>query len=876
PPPLPARQAPPRPVPSFTAAVIIPVYRHSARLPEAIESVLAQDGAERIATVIVDDGCPFEETEIVGETYALAYDSVFYLRKPNGGLSSARNAGIAFVLSAFPTVEAVYFLDADNRITPTMMRDTLAFLRANPEIDWVYPNIDKIGIAWNGNYTAPYSRLLHLAFDNICEAGSLVSRRLLDRGIRFDEAMKAGFEDWDFWLQAIGKGCTGRNFPTFGFEYRQRAESMLRDSHRQKQAILDYLHKKHRTLFTPDTLLAWEHEEAPRYAMAQVGSDRFALFTDPDMPGEETDLEGFVTAFWASLAEPDTHGVPPFTLWVQPAHLAALKRLGLCHGALWLMERLADTEPFVALRLERDPARIGVSIDRIDQDNPLAAPPSGWMTRHAVLRDCVLDSADDWARSLRHPVPAPGVMQVTIRGPFSSAELRPPVLSATNALLATLGALREASYRETPRLRWNWRSAYLPDRVARHQLLRQAASAAPVMPRVRRTGSRTIGILLPLAAFGGVEKVAYAMARELKAAGYEVHLFLPCATTYNYFPDNDGLFRTINFLAADYPLWGGQNLFMGHEVMLSHDAEAKLETVLGFLGGLDIVINCQVAPVNAVLGALRRRGTRIIGHWHVIDQTGWGRAAGHPYLALAFEHAYDLMLTCSADLERWLHGMGVPREKLLHIPNAPSYDIPAERLAALLANRRARTRDALHVVYLGRLEQQKGIEWLLAAVTRTRALGLPVVWRVIGSEVIETRDGWTWTDRFLAQGVEVERPLYDSTALADVLAEADVMVLPSRWEGAPLSIIEAQRLGCVPVATDVGAVRELIEDGVDGVLLGPAEGNGVAAALVATIADLATNRTRLTSLAEAGIARRANRGWAESTAPLLDRLESWF
>ncbi len=65
-------------------------------------------------------------------------------------------------------------------------------------------------------------------------------------GIRFDESMTSGFEDWDFWLQAIGRGFLGANYPFFGFEYRQRAESMLRDSNRTREGILTYIRQKHK------------------------------------------------------------------------------------------------------------------------------------------------------------------------------------------------------------------------------------------------------------------------------------------------------------------------------------------------------------------------------------------------------------------------------------------------------------------------------------------------------------------------------------------------------------------------------------------------------------------------------------------------------
>src|SRR3954447_26960276 len=74
-----------------TVAIVIPVYKHSVLLGEAVESALAQRCLYNIKIVIVDDGCPFPETELIGMAYALSHPEVIYLRKPNGGLSSARN-----------------------------------------------------------------------------------------------------------------------------------------------------------------------------------------------------------------------------------------------------------------------------------------------------------------------------------------------------------------------------------------------------------------------------------------------------------------------------------------------------------------------------------------------------------------------------------------------------------------------------------------------------------------------------------------------------------------------------------------------------------------------------------------------------------------
>ncbi|MBN9672254.1 glycosyltransferase [Roseibium aggregatum] len=858
-------------------AILIPVFKHSVLLAEAIESALAQVAPFKIAVVIVDDGCPFPETAHVGQAYALAHENVFYLRKANGGLSSARNYGIEFALRSFAGLEAIYFLDADNRITPPAMRVLMNFLRSSAGVDWVYPNIDKFGIEWNGNYTAQYSRLLHVTFDNICEAGSLVSRSILDAGVRFDESMKSGFEDWDFWLQAISKGFKGANHPFFGFEYRQRAESMLRDSNRSRESILAYIKTKHKKLFSPDTLLKWEHEEAPRFAAIGTDSYLVDLFTDPVARPENRSLEEFVRRFWAARSEPETFGVPPFWLWMSPPHREALRSFGLLHNVLWLGERLSQSSHFVAIRFESDKDRIAVEVVERGAGKPLAKRPLGWMCSLGIVQQCVADKSDDWVRSLQGDNPAPKVAEIVIRGPFSADDIQGTALSSTNSLLATLGALRDSGYKHDPDERWIWRSAYLPDRSRYFELLRQTAGAGPLMPRLAKEGGALrIGLLLPIASFGGVEKVAYAMARVLKQAGCEVHLFVFGKPVYSRIPDNEGVFDSLNFLAADYPLWGGPQTFSGHEILMAEDENARLEEVLGLLTGLDVVVNNQLAPANAVFGELRRRGVKVVNYIHVLDSSEMGRPAGHPYLALAYEHIYDSVLTCSRDMAEWLHAMGVPMAKLLHIPNAAGYPMAPDEVKRL-ADGRQRDRDGpLRALFLGRLDRQKGIERIFAAARALKRRGVEIDWRIVGADVLDEGAGGSWKERFGDIGIKVEPPVHDSRRLSKLMAWADVFVLPSRWEGAPLTIVEAQRLGCVPVVTDVGAVKELIEDGVDGLLLRSNDDGVVTYDLIAVLESLAQPGTVLRELSAKAASRASERSWEKNLQPFLRQLHKWF
>ncbi len=193
--------------------VVVPLFKHSVLVGDALASLIRQDSRYPFVAVVVNDGCPFSDSEIQVEALrALHPDRIHSLYRSNGGLSAARNTGIAFLLDTYPSVQAIFFLDSDNRLRPKALESAFATLSNHPEADWVYPNIDMFGLRRHFDYAGVYSVLRHV-FYNICEAGSLVRRRVFEAGVRFDETMTLGFEDWDFWLTAAAwafAACTIR------------------------------------------------------------------------------------------------------------------------------------------------------------------------------------------------------------------------------------------------------------------------------------------------------------------------------------------------------------------------------------------------------------------------------------------------------------------------------------------------------------------------------------------------------------------------------------------------------------------------------------------------------------------------------------------
>lgn len=88
-------------------SIIIPVYRVEAYINECVDSVLRQDYAD-FEVILVDDGSP-DRCGAICDGYAARDPRVQVIHKENGGLSDARNAGLARA-----TGEYVLFLDSDD------------------------------------------------------------------------------------------------------------------------------------------------------------------------------------------------------------------------------------------------------------------------------------------------------------------------------------------------------------------------------------------------------------------------------------------------------------------------------------------------------------------------------------------------------------------------------------------------------------------------------------------------------------------------------------------------------------------------------------------------------------------------------------------
>ncbi|HEV2602654.1 MAG TPA: glycosyltransferase family A protein [Microvirga sp.] len=271
--------------------VVVPVYGHARLVVEAIQSACGQETDRSVSIIAVDDGCPNPETPRTLAACRSRYPGRFIsVRQRNQGLSTARNTGVRVLLEADPETDAVFFLDADNRLEPHALEAYARALEADDRAGWAFPDITAFGLTFHVTgvdvrETAVADAPLRHLRGNISEAGSLVKADLFRDGIAFDETMRSGLEDWDFWLSARAKGFHGVRVKDAGFLYRVRPESMVSQSRRETHEILSGMQRKHKSLFAPRNLYAREHREAPRFLHAELDQGTLSLTSDPALEG---------------------------------------------------------------------------------------------------------------------------------------------------------------------------------------------------------------------------------------------------------------------------------------------------------------------------------------------------------------------------------------------------------------------------------------------------------------------------------------------------------------------------------------------------------------------------------------------------------------
>ena len=211
--------------------------------------------------------------------------------------------------------------------------------------------------------------------------------------------------------------------------------------------------------------------------------------------------------------------------------------------------------------------------------------------------------------------------------------------------------------------------------------------------------------------------------------------------------------------------------------------------------------------------------------WHMAEKVAQAK------LVICISHFARSQVMLFSDPEHW-HKL-----RIVHCGVQP----------ARYANKPAPSEGGMKLLFVGRLDPVKGLRVLMEAFEAARAKAPDITLSIIGDG--EDR-AWVEAEARRIGGIEV-LGYRSQDFVAETLGGSDVLVLPSFAEGVPVALMEAM-VSCRPVvASRVGGVQELVEDGVSGRVVAPGDVSALAEAFV----ELASNPARWRTMGEAGRAK---------------------
>ncbi|MDR3727251.1 MAG: glycosyltransferase [Terracidiphilus sp.] len=225
-------------------SVIIPSYNSAHYLADAVRSVFAQTYSA-LECIVIDDGSTDHTDDVLRELLA-QYAGLKTARKANGGLSSARNAGLRLCSGSL-----VSFLDADDVLLSDKIERQVSFLNAHLEVDLVYG--DYLVVTETLQPVAVFAAEMPRGLDPLdafCYTNwfapmvPLIRRAVTDKVGEFDEELPAA-EDWDYWIRCVKIARVSYLAGPVAV-YRQHDSQMSRDYSRMRRGCVQVATKNFR------------------------------------------------------------------------------------------------------------------------------------------------------------------------------------------------------------------------------------------------------------------------------------------------------------------------------------------------------------------------------------------------------------------------------------------------------------------------------------------------------------------------------------------------------------------------------------------------------------------------------------------------------
>jgi len=281
---------------------------------------------------------------------------------------------------------------------------------------------------------------------------------------------------------------------------------------------------------------------------------------------------------------------------------------------------------------------------------------------------------------------------------------------------------------------------------------------------------------------------------------------------------------------------------------------ALLEYLVSYRDTYDIIHVHSMSPsafIGTLAGKLLNKKTVIkvmaSGEWSDLKRMRDNSfVLGTRYMLPFISRYCDCAVALNRETDKELREAGFAPEHIAHVPNGVVVSNAHKHTYRLHAPAR--------LVFVGRLQQQKGLDVLLQALARLKMIRPAADWqlRVYGDGPCRAEYESLADDLGIAEQVQFEGQIPDVPAQ---LMTADIFVLPSRSEGMSNALLEAMAAGLPCITTHINGNTDLIEDGINGLLVPPENFEALARTLI-SLMDCQSLREKLARGARSTVLQR--------------------
>ncbi len=306
---------------SPAVTIITPFYNTGEVFHETAQSVFAQS-LQQFEWIIINDGSTDPKSLEILDGYRKADPRVKIIdHDKNKGLAAARNTGFEAACAPY-----VFQLDSDDLIEPTTLEKCAWFLISHPFYGFTKGYTIGFGEKNYTDWKISFEHTKEFFRNNPVTATAMIRKKVHKAAGGYDESLKMGFEDWDFWLRCAEKGYWGATiwehmdwyrtrkshadrWMAFSRENREKLRKMLRNKygHLEKKGFPVFDRYKEEPYGTLEEDIPFEnylHKEKKRLLIilpwfAVGGADKFNL----DLVGLLTENHGYEITICASLTD---------------------------------------------------------------------------------------------------------------------------------------------------------------------------------------------------------------------------------------------------------------------------------------------------------------------------------------------------------------------------------------------------------------------------------------------------------------------------------------------------------------------------------------------------------------------------------------------